>query len=163
MSAGRTDPKLTVNRDLTLLAPLFAQAVQAALADCEKAQLSAFVYEGYRSQELQALYYARGRTVKPPAKPVTNAPTNRYSWHGFGLAVDVIHRTAFWNPPQGRAWFENVASIFKQHGCKWGGDWTSPDPPHRQWGACKPSPSDTARTLLDTQGIQAVWRAVGAA
>jgi peptidoglycan L-alanyl-D-glutamate endopeptidase CwlK len=162
VSAGSSNAKLKVSDDLGLLAPLFADAVRAALDECEHIELDAMVYEAYRSQELQALYYARGRTVRPPEKPVTNAPTNRYSWHGYGLAVDVVHRTRFWEPTEGLVWFAKVAAVFKKHGCSWGGDWKSPDPPHFQWGPCKPSPSDAARALLDTQGIVAVWRAVGA-
>lgn len=165
MSAGNQDGNLKANRDLSLLAPQFAAAVQAAIAECnnETNQLDAMVYEGFRSQALQALYYARGRTIKPPNHTVTNAPTNRFSWHGYGLAVDVVHRTKYWEPTGGEAWFRKVAEIFKRHGCAWGGDWTKPDTPHFQWGPCKASPSDKARALLDTGGVQAVWDAVGAA
>lgn len=120
------------------------------------------VYEGFRSLQLQQIYYARGRTVIPPTYTVTNAPTNLFSWHGYGLAVDIVHQTQFWTPPEGEVWFKKVADVFKQHDCKWGGDWTHPDTPHMQWGACKPSPSDEARNLLATRGLQAVWEAVGA-
>jgi hypothetical protein len=48
------------------------------------------------------------------------------------------------------------------HRLAWGGDWTHPDTPHFQWGACKPSPSDRARQLLDAGGVRAVWAEVGA-
>lgn len=164
MSAGhgthKDNPK--VNRDLNLLAPGFRKAVEAALAECNQKKLNAIVFEGYRSQELQALYYARGRTVVPPHHPVTNARTNLNSWHGYGLAVDIVEKTHFWSPPEGHEWFRRVADIFKKHGCKWGGDWTSPDPPHMQWGHCRPSPSDEVRRLLQEEGIGAVWRALEA-
>jgi len=148
--------------DLSLLAPLFRAAVEGAIAECNAAPnaLHAVVYESYRSNALQAVYYTRGRTVRPPPRPVTNAMTNLYSWHGYGLAVDVIHREKGWDA--GDAWFASVAAIFKRHGCKWGGDWTSADPPHFQWGLCKASPSDRARLLMRTGGVHAVWEAVGA-
>lgn len=164
MSAGSNDSELMVNRDLGRLAPAFAAAVQRAIAVCNDGtnQLDAMVYEGYRSQALQAMYYQRGRTVKPPFKPVTNAPTNLHSWHGYGLAVDVVHRTKFWSPPEGDAWFRKVAAIFKQHGCTWGGDWKMADLPHFQWGLCPAGPSDAARRLITSQGMQAVWAHVGA-
>lgn len=148
-------------RDGALLAPRFREAVDAAIAECAAKGLPAMVYETYRSDELQAVYYARGRTVTPPTKPVTNAMSNLYSWHGYGLAVDVIHRTKAWDV--GTEWFAQVAEVFKSLGCKWGGDWKAKDLPHFQWGMCKPSPSDTARYLIRTQGVQAVWEAVGAA
>jgi hypothetical protein len=149
--------------ELTLLAPAFAAAVTAAIQECNAGPnpLNAKVYETYRSNELQGVYYQRGRTVRPPPAPVTNASSNLYSWHGFGLAVDVIHAAEGWSP-RTPGWFQKVAEVFKRHGCKWGGDWKSPDMPHFQWGLCKPSPSDLARELLRTRGIEAVWEAVGA-
>jgi hypothetical protein len=148
--------------DMQLLAPAFRRAVAASIAECNAApnNLDAIVYETYRSNELQAVYYQRGRTVIPPPKPVTNAMSNLYSWHGYGLAVDVIHRTKQWGA--GDAWFAKVAEIFKRHGCKWGGDWTTKDLPHFQWGLCKASPSSVARELIRTKGVEAVWQAVGA-
>jgi len=160
MSAGGSGPK--VSNDLTLLAPKFGQAVLAAIDACQAKGLDAMVFEALRSQELQALYYARGRTIIPPRHTVTNAPTNLHSWHGYGLAVDVVHRTKFWEPEGGESWFRRVAAVFKDHDCKWGGDWTRPDTPHFQWHLCKPSPSADARRLILTGGREAVWRAVNA-
>lgn len=165
MSAGSSDTALMVNRDLDRLAPKFSRAVQAALAECNAGPgggMRAMVYEGWRSPQLQALYYARGRTVFPPAKPVTFAPSNLHSWHGFGLAVDVVHCDLFWNPPGGAAWFRKVAAIFEKHGCTWGGNWSRADPPHFQWGRCPPSPSDAVRNLLQTKDIHAVWNVLQA-
>jgi peptidoglycan L-alanyl-D-glutamate endopeptidase CwlK len=149
-------------RDLKLLAPAFARAVEAAIAECNDPanKLDAMVYETYRSKELQAIYYQRGRSVRPPSKTVTNAQSNMYSWHGYGLAVDVIHRTKHWDMPE--SWFDRVAVVFKRHGCKWGGDWKQRDLPHFQWGLCKASPSDRARELMRSGGVLAVWEAVGA-
>lgn len=145
---------------MDLLAPAFRAAVSAAIAECAAQGLEAIVYETYRSRRLQEEYYRRGRTVIPPPKPVTNAKSNLFSWHGYGLAVDVIHRVKLWGP--GDAWFARVAAVFKAHDCKWGGDWKARDLPHFQWGRCKPSPSDTARSLMATRGVVAVWEAVGA-
>ena len=158
MSAGVSG--LTVNRDLARLAPKFQAAVAAAIAACNARGIDAYVYEAYRSEELQAEYYARGRTEIPPTRPVTNASTNLYSWHGYGLAVDVISRSKSWD--QSESWFADVATEFKKVGCKWGGDWTVKDLPHFQWGACKPSPSDRARALIREGGVAAVWLVVGA-
>jgi hypothetical protein len=163
MSAGaNSDTAPKPSNDLSLLAPKFRALVEAAIAECIKQGLNAMVYEGYRSDELQKIYYARGRTVIPPTHTVTNAPTNTTSWHGYGLAVDVVDRVKYWEPDGGEAWFRKVAAIFKAKGMSWGGDWTHADTPHFQWGACKPSPSDEARALLASGGVQAVWRKVGA-
>jgi peptidoglycan L-alanyl-D-glutamate endopeptidase CwlK len=153
---------LKVNNELLLLPLHFREAVQQAIEDCRVQGLDPLVYEGYRSQELQALYYARGRTVIPPTKPVTNASSNLYSWHGYCLAVDVISEAHGWEPPGGEKWFARVAEHFRRHGCRWGGEWKIRDLPHFQWGRCKPSPSEVARQLIRTQGLEAVWLAVGA-
>lgn len=162
MSAGSGTAVPEVSRDLGKLAPRFRKKVEESIAACRAQGLDAKVFEAYRSNELQMLYYQRGRTIIPPTHTVTNAKTNLYSWHGYGLAVDVVHRTDFWKPAGGEAWFRRVADIFKAHDCKWGGDWTRPDLPHMQWGRCRPSPSDMARLLLRTDGLPAVWKAVGA-
>ena len=167
MSAGAELSPLTyrgtkTTNDLNLLAPNFRKAVAAAIDECNGPphHLDAYVYETYRSNELQAVYYTRGRTVRPPEKPVTNAINNLYSWHGYGLAVDVIHKTKHWSVDE--SWFRQVAEVFKRHGCKWGGDWKAKDLPHFQWGLCRASPSDLARELMRTRGVRAVWEAVGA-
>jgi hypothetical protein len=159
MSAGVSAESL-VSRELDLLAPKFRAAVEAAIRECQAAGLDAYVYEAYRSQQLQAMYYARGRTVIPPTRPVTNAHSNLYSWHGYGLAVDVISRSRGWSVPY--SWYAQVAEIFIRHGCKWGGHWKNVDLPHFQWGKCKPSPSELAREIIAREGVVGVWRAVGA-
>jgi hypothetical protein len=158
MSAGAA----VADRDLMKLAPKFRAAVEAAITDANAEGLDCYVYEAYRSAELQALYYTRGR---PPSaefpKPVTYARSNLQSWHGFGLAVDVISRAHLWTPPDD--WWPAVAAHFARHGCKWGGHWRIPDRPHFQLGVLKPSPSDRAREILAAGGITAVWVTVGAA
>ncbi|HEY4131888.1 MAG TPA: M15 family metallopeptidase, partial [Gemmatimonadaceae bacterium] len=83
MSAGNSS--LVVVQALDRLAPKFQAAVEQAIAEGQKRGLKPKVYETYRSPELQAAYYARGRTVTPPNQTVTNAQSNLFSWHGFGL------------------------------------------------------------------------------
>jgi peptidoglycan L-alanyl-D-glutamate endopeptidase CwlK len=165
MSAGTAAAMFTLAKrtnDLQYLAPLFREAVQRAIDECNTVnKLKAIVYESYRSDALQREYFRRGREIKPPHEPVTYARSNLLSWHGYGLAVDVIHQDTGWDA--GEKWFRDVARVFKAHGCKWGGDWVHADLPHFQWGKCKPSPSDVARQLITTRGVQSVWEAVGAA
>jgi len=160
MSAGSNSSALRVHNDVAELAPLFRAAVARAIAQCAERGLDAFVYEAYRTPELQSEYFSRGRTKRPPYTTVTNAPDNLFSWHGYGLAVDVISRSQQWNA--GRDWFAEVAEVFKANECKWGGDWKQADLPHFQWHLCKASPSADARRLLTEFGMVAVWRAVRA-
>jgi D-alanyl-D-alanine carboxypeptidase-like protein len=159
MSAGNFSHR-GVNRDMMVLAPKFRLAVEDAIAELNAKNIDATVYETHRSAELQAAYYARGRTTVPPHQTVTNAESNLYSWHGFGLAVDVISKELNWSAPE--EWFATVAEAFKKRGCRWGGDWKMKDLPHFQWGQCKPSPSERARELFAAGGLAAVWDAVGA-
>lgn len=164
MSAGLDLPAgasaLTVQRSLGLLAPAMRAALEAGLAECERRSLNVVVYETFRSDALQQFYYARGRTVKPPEYPVTNAPDNLASWHGYGLAVDVIHGVKRWSMPA--SWFRAVAAVLTRFNLDWGGEWSHPDYPHFQWGYCRPSPSQRARDLFAVGGLEAVWREVGA-
>jgi LAS superfamily LD-carboxypeptidase LdcB len=81
----------TPNRDLSLLAPAFRRAVEAAIQDCRDKGFPVKVNEGFRSQARQNWLYRQGRSR--PGRIVTNAPTSLTSWHGYGLAVDVIHAT----------------------------------------------------------------------
>lgn len=165
MSAGTSsaypgEPPLHVSADLARLAPAMRAAVTRTLADCRTRGIDAVVYEGYRARETAVAYYKRGRTQVPPQGIVTSAPDETYSWHGYGLAVDIISASKGWKV--GHTWHAMVAELARPHGLKWGGDWTRPDLPHHQWGRCKASPSELARTILRGQGLAAVWRAVGA-
>lgn len=152
---------IIVHADLCLVAPQMHAAVDAVLAECAARGIDAKVHESYREPATARAYYARGRTQIPPRGTVTNAPNELYSWHGFGLAVDIISASRGWDV--GATWFAMVAEIAKRHGLKWGGEWTHPDLPHFQWGKCKATPSDEARRILRAGGMPAVWRAVGAA
>ena len=159
MSAG--GPAVLVNRSMSGLAPLFRASVDAAIAECHAEGLDAFVFETVRSNALAAVYYKRGR---PPTKeyprPVTDARDASWSWHGYGLAVDVISRAKEWDA--GDEWFAKVAAIFKRHDCKWGGDWTTKDRPHLYWHLCRQSPSYISRRLHRIGQVREVWKLVGA-
>lgn len=153
------------NASLEELAPKFREAVVAALAECSKLGLSVKVVEGRRSQARQEFLYAQGRTTRGPI--VTNAPSAAASWHGYGLAVDVCHRTRGFEPlgrdtKENEAWFRRVASIFYRHGCSWGGNWRKPDTPHMQWGQCSPSPGDYTQSRHGEGRVEEVWRLLGA-
>ena len=157
MSAG-TD--LRPCAELARLAPLFREALEGVLRACEVAGMDPVVYETFRSQDLQALYYARGRNVVPPEKPVTNVRDARYGWHHYGLAADIVSRAHGWDVPE--SWWLRLGNIARAHGLAWGGDWKMRDFPHVQWGRCRDTPSDRARELLAEGGVEAVWREVGA-
>jgi hypothetical protein len=148
-----------IRRDLTECAPRFALAVQFGIAECQRRGFDAVVNEAVRTDELQRLYYTLGRTV-PNSSVVTYAKSALYSWHGYGLAIDVRSKSKGYGVPT--SWWRDVANVMKAAGLDWGGEWTRPDLPHFQWGTLRPAPSDVARELYRTGGLHAVWRAVGA-
>lgn len=150
-------PEVAVNRSLEPLAPQFRAAVEAILAELGDAVVS----EGLRTFERQSFLYGFGRDYDDGRGIVTNAPSHLNSWHGYGLAVDLIHTTKGWDA--GERWFRLMGDVAKARGCDWGGDWHHPDRPHIQWGKCKDSPSAEAKQLLRQGGVPAVWAAVGAA
>lgn len=147
---------------LDCLAPQFRAAVEAALHECHAKSVDAVVFETCRSDALALLYHDRG---------VSRARNALYTWHGYGLAVDVISKAHAWDYfPGGRLhdanpwWWKELYDTFTHHGLDSGSDWVSfKDYPHFQWGTLKASPSARARDLLASGGREAVWREVGAA
>jgi hypothetical protein len=164
VSAGQDHPPTAeslVVDSLDGVAPLFADAIMAALAECNAQGYDAISYETLRSDELQQMYYARGRTVVPPSYTVTNVRSAQYGWHFFGLGDDIISASMRWDVTQ--EWRDAVNVIMRSHGLSCGADWPSfPDLPHVQWGGCRRSPSNEARALYAQGGLEAVWNAVGA-
>jgi hypothetical protein len=144
------------DRALDPLAPLFRDAVTAILAQMGDAKIA----EGMRTFARQSYLWGFGRDYDDGRGIVTNAASHLTSWHGYGLAVDIVHASLEWNA--GEKWFRLLGDTAKAHGCKWGGDWHHPDLPHVEWGKCKDSPSDEARALIARGGLTAVWNAVGA-
>ena len=149
-------PEVPCGDSLDSLAPLFRTAVQAILDAMGDAKVS----ETTRTFARQSYLYGFGREYDDGRGIVTNASSNLTSWHGFGLAVDIIHETKEWDA--GDAWFQLLGDTAKANGCQSGGDWHHPDKPHVQWGTLKDSPSDEARSLYAEGGVEAVWTAVHA-
>jgi hypothetical protein len=145
------------DRSTANLAPKFRAAVEAVLADMGDAKIA----ESNRTFARQSFLFGFGRDYDDGRGVVTNAASNLTSWHGFSLAVDVVHRTKEWDA--GDKWFRLLRDIAVGHGLSSGWDWHHQDKPHLQWGKCKDSPSDEARRLYADGGLQAVWLAVGAA
>ncbi len=79
-----------VNRDVSLLYPVFASLVQAAILEASANGLRCAIFEGFRTPARQEWLYAKGR-FGSSEKIVTNA-TARNSWHQYGLAVDIVFK-----------------------------------------------------------------------
>ena len=149
-------PAPLVDRSLDRVAPRFRDAVLAVLARLPDARLE----ETLRTPERQRFLYGFGREWDDGRGIVTAAATNLTSWHGYGLAADIVHRTKGWDV--GSMWWRVLGEVAEANGLAWGGRWKTADRPHVQWGRCKDSPSDRARMLYHLGGVEAVWKEVRA-
>jgi peptidoglycan L-alanyl-D-glutamate endopeptidase CwlK len=134
------------------------------------------VTQGLRTAGEQQALWAQGRDTLPKVNayrqavgwaPIKNADnvkvTNAapgYSWHEFGLAVDVVpfesSNAPDWNENH-PVWQELVAKG-KALGLTSGISWR--DEPHFQITGIFPvTPSDEVRTLFAESGLQSVWTA----
>lgn len=136
--------KITLDR-INLLHPAVREEVKGIYAEiCEALKGKALCRFAYtlRTYAEQNALYAQGRTT--PGKIVTQARGGR-SYHNFGLAVDIVlvvdkdgngsFETASWDTKtdfdgDGKSDWQEVVTIFKQHGWVWGGDWKFVDAPH---------------------------------
>jgi hypothetical protein len=150
--------KLVVN-DRRLLAPKMGDRYRDMESRALQKGHVIRVYETMRSNTLAKMYHQLG---------VSKAPNVWRSWHGFGLAVDLIHPARAWDAwtatdQAATDWRSTVIEAGKAAGLDWGGDWVSfKDYPHWQFGTVKPSPSDEAIRLYREEGLVELWRVVSA-
>lgn len=158
---GIVPPEVPVVRDLALLAPGFRERVERMLRDLEGG-LPEWPFETLRTAERQAFLYGFGRTYDDGRGPVTKARTHLTTWHGYGLAIDVVEKDATpWDAPP--TFWNAIGAAAERHGLVWGGRWKRADLPHVQWGACPTSPTAADARLAAAEGILAVQRKYGAA
>lgn len=128
------------SRKLEDLHPRVQVMARKLLDEAAKAGIPLTVTFTLRSMETQDALYAQGRTK--PGKIVTNARAG-YSFHNFGLALDVVPTELLKLPNWGdtpatqkRAndLWSRLGAIGKAVGFRWGGDFTSiKDRPHFEW------------------------------
>lgn len=145
------------------LAPKFrVKVVQLQDAMVARGLARPKVSESTRTDARQAYLYGFGRRYDDGRGIVTACTSAETSWHGYGLAVDLVHPTLEWSAPP--SYFDAIGEEARKLGLRWGGDWHHPDRPHVQWGApMRDSPSDHGMDLFEAGNIAEVWREVGAA
>jgi peptidoglycan LD-endopeptidase CwlK len=130
------------SRSLNDLHPAMRGRAEALLARSEQAGVPLVVTFTLRSLAEQDSLYAQGRTA--PGSRVTNARAG-YSFHNFGLAIDIVPRCLLTLPRWGdtpenavkaAAIWQKVGSIGRTLGLRWGGDFTTlKDRPHFEWSS----------------------------
>lgn len=119
------------------------------------------VTQALRSWSQQQALFAQGRTA--PGNRVTDAEGG-YSWHNFGLAVDVapfVDKKPDWNASH--ACWQRIFAVGKSLGLAEGACWHKPDDPHLQLIDYPETPTDEDRQLFLDAGEVAVWEKYGLA
>lgn len=144
------------------LAPRFRGALLAVCEDVREAGWPPLIYETLRTDARQQFLFGFGRLYSDGRGVVTHSADADETWHGFGLAADVVHATKYWSAPS--EFWEALGNAARRHRLEWGGDWVSfRDRPHLQWGPpMRRSPSPRAARLRESGGLPAVWREVNA-
>lgn len=161
--------EVPVQSDMSLLAPRFREAVGRVIADMRVWEYTPVVFETLRTNERQAFLYGFGRDYDDGRGTVTQSATAHDTWHGYGLAVDIICMRRKWSAAPD--FWHVLGTSARRHGLVWGGDWNGDwsisdesfvDRPHIQWGAMRRSPSSKAVELKKSGGLIEVWNAVSA-
>ena len=161
MAFGTVPVDVPACEDLSVLAPRFAEKVRLLLEAMAAQGLPSRVAETLRTTERQAFLYGFGRFYDDGRGTVTNAATTNTTWHGYGLAVDIVHAVMQWDAPE--SYWIALRDTAERVGLASGARWTTKDRPHVQWTPMRVTPSVNAVTLRADGGLPAVWRAVGAA
>jgi peptidoglycan L-alanyl-D-glutamate endopeptidase CwlK len=121
------------------------------------------VIQGVRTWEEQARLYDQGRNPPSGEPIVTDAPPG-FSYHNFGLAVDVVPMM-----PLGPDWnvshpvWGQIVQMGRSVGLEAGATWrTFKDYPHFQLTGNLPlSPTQEVRAAFASGGVAAVWDLTG--
>lgn len=147
------------------LHPKLAEAATKIVAEAKARGLSVGLHSGLRTWEEQSRLYELGRSVKNPdgateANPRGNIVTKTiagYSWHNYGMAMDIVFKDAKgnWTWEKTDDEWEQLGKIGEMYGFIWGGRWKSKDEPHFEL-KCSLS-IFAARKVAILSGIEYVW------
>jgi peptidoglycan LD-endopeptidase CwlK len=129
--------------------------------DAAAPEINLQIPQALRTYQSQDALYAQGRTT--PGKIVTDV-RGGFSWHNFGLAVDVVPEEAIAGQPDwntAHPVWARLISIGEGLGLVSGSTWrTFPDFPHFQLtGKFPVDPDADVRNLFASGGVSAVWAA----
>lgn len=167
--------EIPVRRDVALLAPQFRVALTKTLLRMREQGFDPVVFETLRDDDRQQFLYGFGREYDDGRGVVTKAKTADTTWHGFGLAADVVSERYGWEAPT--TFWQALGDAARAEGLTWGNDWDGDgvpadrdpdehlsDRPHVQWGPpMRRYPSPLAKQILDEHGLEGLWRVVHAA
>lgn len=139
--------------------PKVSEGIQKLITTLAGEGIAIRVTQGFRSYEEQDQLYEQGRTAPGPIVTYAHAG---YSWHNFGLAVDVAPFDAHGKPDWDirHAGWSRIVALAEADGFVSGSRWGKPDWPHLQMTGVYPvTPNDQVRQLFTASSLQAVWDA----
>lgn len=164
--------EVPADRSLERLAPQFRAKVALLLARMHARGFTAIVAEAFRSDDRQAYLFGFGRLYDDGRGIVTKARSAAFSYHGYGLAVDIVDATLGWDAPA--AFWTALREEAEALGLTSGDDWDHDgipveqdpdehlcDKPHVQFPRRK-CPSLEAERLRAAGDYEGVWRLAGA-
>lgn len=149
-------------RSMDHLAPRFRAALERMLDEMRRAGFRPVVFETLRTKERQEYLHGFGRQYDDGRGVVTQADSVDWTWHGYGLAVDIVCADRGYDAPM--SFWRALGAAAKDEGLVWGGAWHQVDLPHVQWGKpMRDRPTARAVALRAAGGNPMVWKEVGAA
>ncbi len=151
------DP-LIINRDETILYPLWRDLLTRAIAVCQKAGHHVYLFEGLRTYQRSDYLFTQGRTR--PGAIVTKARAGESS-HNFAIAGDLVFDGDIIKPGMQWTWngnYAKVAQIIKNTSplIEWAGDWkTFQEMPHFQLK--QPFSMSQLNKFYQTGGLELVF------
>jgi len=104
-------------RDMDLLEPVTRAKVEAIIKAAAADGLELMVFETYRSQELQEIYFEKGVTQ-----------LQHVGVHHYGLAADIVKVVD--GQPNWDGDYTFLRKYAEDQDLVWGGDWGQPNQPH---------------------------------
>jgi peptidoglycan L-alanyl-D-glutamate endopeptidase CwlK len=155
---------------LQLICPVLSAKIHSLAMMLADETIVFRVTQGLRSWNDQQALWLQGRDINGNVVDATKIVTNArpgYSWHEFGLAVDVVPMDQV--PPQpdwniNHPQWQRIITVGESLGLYSGSEFIhSPkDNPHFQLTGIFPvTPNDECRQILLNAGMQAVWQESG--
>lgn len=122
----RNDPRFNSDKrvsDINLLEPKTRALVQQIVAESTAAGQPLIVYETYRSQARQKVLFDKGASK-----------LETVGVHHYGLACDIVKDIG--GDPSWKGSFDFLGVLAKKHKLIWGGDWGTPNQPHKFVDSC---------------------------
>jgi peptidoglycan LD-endopeptidase CwlK len=122
------------------------------------------LFETLRTNARQQFLYGFGREYDDGRGIVTGAYDASWSWHGYGMAIDIIHPRLAYKAPD--KWWRILGEDYAAVGLRPGRTFKRVDSPHAQWlgvapRLCPATPTAQDRADHRANRVSLVWKRYG--